>query len=182
MFAGIVADARANLRQKVILNLEFMVLLTSMFWLLRDYGLLGIAAAIGTGEIVRTFLYMRITHNDIGIRYRQLLAMYLPGLLNAAAVGVGILVVSLGLRAVGSPALVTLIAQIAMGGLALGIVVLRWPSSELHPHLQQGLNRLRNVAGLPTPIHASLARYATFLERQQPLFPSFEPLTSSLTP
>ncbi|UOR03669.1 lipopolysaccharide biosynthesis protein [Hymenobacter aerilatus] len=182
MFAGIVADARANLRQKVILNLEFMVLLTSLFWLLRDYGLLGIAAAIGTGEVVRTFLYMRITHNDIGIRYRQLLAMYLPGLLNAAAVGVGIMAVSLGLRSVGSPALLTLVAQIAMGGLALGVVVLRWPSSELHPHLQQGLNRLRKVAGLPTPLHASLARYAAFLERRQPLFPSFEPLTSSLTP
>ncbi|MBC8084948.1 MAG: lipopolysaccharide biosynthesis protein, partial [Hymenobacter sp.] len=106
LFAGVVADARANLRQKVLLNIEFMLLLTALFWLLKGYGLVGIAAAIGTGEVVRTFLYMRVTHHDIGLGYGRLLAMYLPGLFNAAVVGVSILAVSVLLRAGAIPPLV----------------------------------------------------------------------------
>lgn len=182
MFAGIVADARANLRQKVILNIEFMLLLTTLFWLLRDYGLTGIAAAIGTGEVVRTFLYMRVTHNDLDVAYPRLLAMYLPGLLNAAAVGAGILVVSSLLRPLVMPLLPLFLLQMLTGAVMLAVVMLRWPSAELRPGLQHLLTRLRNISALPAPGRALLARYEIFLEQNKALFPSFEPLSSSFTP
>jgi len=183
MFAGIVADARANLRQKIILNIEFMVLLASLFWFLHGYGLYGIAAAIGTGEVVRTFLYMRITHNDIGIPYRRLLAMYLPGLLNAMAVGLGILAVSVLLRSAGSPHLLTLLLQMLTGALVLGVVMLRWPSTELRPHLRQMLNKVIGMSKIPSSAQAQLARYAAYLERSEAVFPSFDTLpTKTFTP
>ncbi|AWM34163.1 lipopolysaccharide biosynthesis protein [Hymenobacter nivis] len=182
LFAGVVADARANLKQKIILNLEFMALLAGLFWGLKGYGLAGIAGAIGTGEVVRTFLYMRITHRDISIPYGRLFAIYKPGLLNAAAVGLGLLAVATLVRPLHAPALVALLAQIAAGALVLGAVVLRWPSDELRPMLQQGLGRLRGRASLPAGAHVRLARYAAFLERDASEFPVLEAFDNSLTP
>ncbi|AMJ67886.1 lipopolysaccharide biosynthesis protein [Hymenobacter sp. PAMC 26628] len=174
LFAGVVADARANLKQKTILNLEFMALLAGLFWGLKGYGLAGIAGAIGTGEVVRTFLYMRITHRDIGIPYGRLFAIYKPGVLNAAAVGLGLLAVATLVRPLHAPALVALLAQIAAGALVLGAVVLRWPSAELRPMLQQSLVRLRGLRQMPASAHPGLARYTAFLERRPSVSPVFE--------
>jgi O-antigen/teichoic acid export membrane protein len=180
MFAGIVADARANLGRKVVLNLQFMVVLASLFWLLQGYGLRGIAAAIGTGEIIRTFLYMRLTHHDLGLAYRRMLAMYLPGLLNAAAVGLGILAVSFLVRPLHLPYLLTLLAQMLTGAAVLGAVVLRWPSAELRPRLQQMLARVQTMSILPSRAHSLLSRYTTYLDQAGVFFPTFEPLSKTL--
>lgn len=180
LFAGVVADARANLRQKIILNLEFMALLAALFWLLKGYGLAGIAGAIGTGEVVRTFLYMRVTHRDIGIPYARLFAIYKPGGLNAAAVGLGLLAVALLLRPLHVPSLLLLLALMATGAAVLGAVVLRWPSAELRPVLRQGLARLRALRALPARAHQGLARYNLFLESQAIVFSAFDEAAAPL--
>jgi lipopolysaccharide exporter len=182
LFAGVVADARANLRQKVILNLEFMALLAGLFWLLRGYGLAGIAGAIGTGEVVRTFLYMRITHRDIGIPYKQLVAVYKTGLLNAAAVGIGLLMTAAAVRPLLLPPLLALLALMVVGALVLGGVVLRWPSAELRPLLQQVMRRLSGLSGLPSTAHQELGRYMVFLERRSASRLAFDTLDQPLAP
>jgi lipopolysaccharide exporter len=177
LFAGVVADARANLKQKIILNLEFMILLATLFWLLKSYGLAGIAGAIGTGEVIRTILYMRITHRDIKIPYPQLFGIYGPGVLNAAAVGLGLWGVAALVRPLHAPPLLALLALMATGAVVLSAVVLRWPSAELRPMLSQGLGRLRDLRTLPVGARARLTRYAAFLERQpaaSPVFDSFD--------
>ena len=180
LLAGVVADARANLHQKIILNLGYMVLLSTLFWSLKGYGLAGIAVGIGTGELVRTFLYMRVTHRDIGIPYLRLLAVYRPGLLNAAAVGLGLLAVATLVRPLHLPVVLTLLSLMAAGALVLSVVVLRWPSAELRPMLQQALGRLRGMSGLPAPAHQRLARYKAFLERQSGVFSSLDALDNPL--
>jgi lipopolysaccharide exporter len=182
LFAGVVADARANLKQKIILNLEFMVLLASLFWLLKGYGLAGIAGAIGTGEVVRTFLYMRITHRDIGIPYARLFTIYKPGMLNAAAVGLGLLAVATAVRPLHLPALVGLIMLMAAGALVLSIVMLRWPSTELRPMLHQGLARLQGMRTLPVSAQQRLASYAAFLESRSGVFTTVDVLDQTLVP
>lgn len=182
LFAGVVADARANLRQKVILNLEFMALLAGLFWLLKGYGLAGIAGAIGTGEVVRTFLYMRVTHRDIDIAYPRLLAVYKPGLLNAAAVGLGLLAVASLLRPLHAPALLALLVLMAAGALALGAAVLSWPSAELRPVLRQALARLQGLSALPPRARQGLGRYDAFLERRSGEMTGLEVLANPLMP
>ena len=181
LLAGVVADARANLHQKIILNLEYTVLLATLFWSLKGYGLVGIAVGIGTGELVRTLLYMRVTHRDIGIPYLRLLSVYKPGLLNASAVGLSLLAVATLVRPLHPPVVLTLVALMAMGALVLSAVVLRWPSAELRPLLQQALGRLHGLRGLPAPAHQRLAHYKAFLERQPGVFSSFDTLDNPLS-
>ena len=173
LLAGVVADARANLQQKVVLNLTFMALLTALFGGLKSYGLTGIAAAIGLGEVVRTFLYMRVTHHDIGIPYRQLLATYRPGLLNAVAAGLGLLAVATLLRPWLLPSLLVLLVLVATGALVLGAVLLRWPTAELHPLLRQAVGRAGGLGQLPAGTRPLLARYGRFLEARASLLASF---------
>ena len=163
MFAGIVADARANLHRKVVLNIEFILLLVSLFWLLKGYGIVGIAAAIGIGEAVRTFLYMRLTHQDLRVSYSALFALYLPGLRNALGVGVSILLASAGLRELGWPLLLVFGLQMLTGALALGASLLRWPTTELRPKLQQALQWLATAPLAPVWGRAWLRRYAKWL-------------------
>ena len=182
LFAGVVADARANLRQKIILNLIFMALLSGLFWALKGYGLAGIAGAIGTGEVVRTFLYMRVTHNDIGLPYGRLFGIYRAGALHAAAVGVGLLAVAVLLRPLHLPPLLALLALMATGAALLGAVVLRWPPVELRPVLAQALARLRGLAALPAGAHARLTHYAGFLERRPGVLAAFDDFDQPLIP
>ena len=182
LFAGVVADARANLRQKIVLNLEFMALLATLFWLLKGYGLAGIAGAIGTGEVARTFLYMRVTHRDLGIPYARLFAIYRPGVLNAAAVGLGLLAVAILLRPLHVPGLVALLALMATGAVVLGAVVLRWPSAELRPVLRQALGRLHRLRALPARARPGLARYAGYPDDQAAGFSAFDEFANPLVP
>jgi lipopolysaccharide exporter len=182
LFAGVVADARANLHQKIILNLEFTVLLGSLFWLLKGYGLAGIAGAIGTGEVVRTFLYMRITHRDINIPYLRLLAIYKPGFFNAAAVGLGLMAVATAIRPLSLPPLLALLVLMAAGAVVLGVVVLRWPSTELRPMLQQATGKLRSLRALPASMQPGLARYTDFLDRRPGVLAAFDALEQPLVP
>lgn len=163
MFAGIVADARANLHRKVALNLEAIILLVSLFWLMRGYGIVGVAAALGLGEAVRTLLYMRVTHHDLAVRYGALFGVYLPGLRNAAVVGTGILLASAALRPLGLPALLVFGLQMLTGALALGALLLHWPPPELRPGLQQALARVLDAARLPAWARPALRRYASHL-------------------
>jgi lipopolysaccharide exporter len=182
LFAGVVADARANLHQKIILNLEFTVLLGSLFWLLKGYGLAGIAGAIGTGEVVRTFLYMRITHRDINIPYPRLLAIYKPGLINATAVGLGLFAMAMLIRPLNLPPLAALLILMATGAVVLGVVVLRWPSTELRPMLHQAIGKLRGLRALPASVQPGLARYTNFLERRPGVLATWDAFEQPLVP
>ncbi|WP_210520977.1 lipopolysaccharide biosynthesis protein [Hymenobacter terricola] len=164
MFAGIVADARANLRRKVVLNVEFILLLVGLFWLLRGYGIVGIAAAIGIGEVVRTLLYMRITHKDLAVGYPALFAIYLPGLRNALVVGASILLASVALRGLDWPRLVVFGLQMLTGALALSGLLLRWPSPELRPMIIKALRRLDTTPRAPEWSRTGLRRYADWLD------------------
>ncbi|WP_310392818.1 lipopolysaccharide biosynthesis protein [Hymenobacter sp.] len=182
MFAGIVADARANLRRKVVLNVQFIGLLVGLFWLLRGYGVVGVAGAIGIGEVVRTLLYMRITHQDLAVRYSALFALYLPGLRNALVVGAGILLASAGLRGLGWPVLLVFGLQMLTGALALGALLLRWPPPELRPVLHRALLRLENTP-LSTPWSRSgLRRYADWLSPAPAARPETDFATSAPVP
>jgi lipopolysaccharide exporter len=160
MFAGIVADARANLHRKVLLNVQAIVLLVSLFWLLHGYGILGIAVAVGLSEAGRAVLYMRVTHHDLVVGYKALFGVYGPGLGYGAVVGASIWLLSAGVRPLGWATLVVFGLQMLTGALALAGLLLRWPPPELRPVLQRLLLRLSATPLSPAWTQGRLRRYA----------------------
>lgn len=178
LFAGIVADARANLSQKIFLNLQYISLLVVLFLGLYRFGMLGIAAAVGIGELVRAGLYMRLTHQDLHLSARQLLSVYVPGLRAALGVAVALLLASEILRPLHLPVLLTLLTQMGVGAATLAMLLLRWPSQELRPWLLRGLTALHRQAWAPASLRLGIGQYAAFLGQPHLLTP--DPVATSM--
>ncbi|MBF9236260.1 lipopolysaccharide biosynthesis protein [Hymenobacter sp. BT683] len=170
MFAGIVCDARATLRAKVNANLLALATLVGFFWLLHGYGLVGFAGALVLNEGVRTLLYMRLMHLDLGLSYRRLSAAYGPGLLHGAAVGVALGGASLALSYWALPAPTALALLMLGGALVLAMLMLAWPRPLLRRELHSLLSRLAvgQAPGAPGPATRALARYLQFLNQSAP--------------
>ena len=145
MFAGIVCDARAALRAKITANVLALATLVVFFGLLHGYGLVGFAAALVLNEVVRTGLFMRLMHHELGLSYPRLGAAYGPGLLHGAAVAAALAAASRGLAHGAWPAPVALALLLLSGAVVLTALMLAWP----HPLLRRELHGLlsRLVAG-----------------------------------
>jgi lipopolysaccharide exporter len=171
MFAGIVCDARATLRQKINLNLLALGSLVLLFGLLQGYGLLGFTWALVLNELVRTALYLRQMHTDLTAPYARLLGMYVPGLFHAAVVGGGLGLVSYGLHQLAWPAPLALAALMLTGAVVLGGLALALPLPQLRQALYDLLSRL-DLANASGRIPRLLYRYTHFLTRTRQAAPA----------
>jgi lipopolysaccharide exporter len=164
MFAGIVCDARATLREKIHINLLALASLIGFFGLLHGYGLPGFALALVLNEVVRMVLFMSLMHSDLATPYRRLIAVYGPGLLHAGAVGGGLWLLSQALAPLGWPAPLALAALMLGGALVLGPLLLAAPRPLLRTELHRLLSRL--APSSPSSRSARLLqRYVQFLDR-----------------
>lgn len=141
MFAGIICDAKAVLNPKIVLTLVFIIMICLFFYLLRGYGLVGFAAAIFLGELVRIILYQRLMNRVLEISYRQQISIYLPGLINGSVIAVVMYLISTAMRSGDSPLWLILAAQITSGGVLLGALTLLFPHKLLRLELQTILTR-----------------------------------------
>ncbi|QCR22812.1 lipopolysaccharide biosynthesis protein [Pontibacter sp. SGAir0037] len=141
MFAGIVCDAKAVLNPKIVLTVIFIVMICFFFYLLRGYGLVGFAAAIFLGELVRIILYQRLMNRVLEISYRQQISIYMPGLINGIVIAVAMYLVSTMMRGADLPLWLILGAQIAIGGILLGTLTLLFPHKLLRSEIQAILTR-----------------------------------------
>ncbi|RIJ34364.1 lipopolysaccharide biosynthesis protein [Pontibacter oryzae] len=142
MFAGIVCDAKAVLNVKIVLNIVFILVISGLFYLLREYGLVGFAFAVLIGEMVRMAMYQRVMLSVLQLPYRQQLSIYLPGVINGLLVALGIYLVSTLLRGADAPVLLVFAAQILTGAVLLLALTLLFPHKLLRAELQMVLNKM----------------------------------------
>lgn len=138
MFAGIVCDATASLRKKIILNVIYIQIILVLFYFLKDYGLKGFAAAIATGEIIKTFMYMYLMRQILIVDYKRLFSSYIPGIINGTVIGVILYLVTSSLHAAESPVLLVFSCQLIVGTALLLTLILFVP----HPVLKREINKL----------------------------------------
>jgi lipopolysaccharide exporter len=162
MFGGIVSDARARLREKTIIILQYLLVLPVLFWLLHGWGLIGYAVALNIGALLYAGLFMRLLHQDLDIPYRRLLRIYVPGVFNAAVVALVFAGVRLTLAPFALPPVVALLVLILVGTLVLGTLILVVPLPGLRRELCAFLDRLhpQSHSGATGRL---LARYVRFL-------------------
>lgn len=138
MFAGIVCDATASLKKKIILNVIYIQIILVLFYFLRDYGLKGFASAIATGEVIKTFMYMYLMRQILLVNYKQLFGSYIPGIINGVVVGGILYLVTSSLRSAESPLWLIFSCQVITGALLLLLLILIIP----HPVLKQEIASL----------------------------------------
>ena len=140
MFAGVVCDATATLTPKLWLNLGYTGLLVGLFYGLSRYGLLGVAAAVVTGEVIRTGLYLLLMRRVLAVTVADVLGAYVPGLVAGGLVAGGLLGLRLLLPPL--PAAVLLVAQMLTGAVLLLALAVGAPPARLRSVLHRLLGRV----------------------------------------
>lgn len=162
MFGGIVSDARARLREKTIIILQYLLVLPGLFWLLHGWGLMGYAVALNVGAVLYAALFARLLHQDLAIPYAQLLRLYVPGLVNAAVIGLVFGGLRLVLASLHLAPVLALAAFALTGALVLAALVFVVPLPGLRRELCSFLDRLSHQQ--PTSTSGRLlARYRRYL-------------------
>ncbi|KAA9339261.1 lipopolysaccharide biosynthesis protein [Hymenobacter busanensis] len=161
MFAGVVCDATATLSRKLLLNVVYTAVLAGLFVGLSRYGLLGVAAAVVLGELVRTLLYLGLMRRVLGLSPWAILRAYGPGLQAAATVSLAIGAVAYGTHGQGWPLPVVFGLEVVAGAVGLGVALLLLPS----PRLQEVVGRILSRLSLPQSgwaaglVHVLLRRF-----------------------
>lgn len=142
MFAGIVCDAKAVLNWKIVITITLIVVISGLFFLLRDYGLVGFGFALLISELVRIGMYQTLMKKILYLSYWKQLRVYLPGILNGAVVAIVVYLVSNLLRNMELPHLVILISQMIVGGFIFLAMILLFPHSALKEQLHMIFSKL----------------------------------------
>ncbi|AKD03920.1 lipopolysaccharide biosynthesis protein [Pontibacter korlensis] len=166
MFAGIVCDAKAVLNIKIVLNVVFILVIGGLFYLLREFGLVGFAFAVLIGELVRMAMYQRVMHRVLELSYRQQLSIYLPGVLNGVLVAGGIYLVSSLLRSADTPVAITFAAQALTGGVLLLVLTLLFPHKLLRAELQMVFNKMGMSGNGDSPISRIIQKYKVHILKE----------------
>jgi lipopolysaccharide exporter len=178
MFAGVVCDATATLMPKLWLNLLYVVLLTGLFMALSRYGLLGVAAAVVAGEVIRTVLYLGLMRRVLQVTAAEVLGTYVPGLLAGVLVAAGIATARTLLPIGLVPASLLLLLEIATGGLLLLTFTVGMPPGRLRRVLRHLLHRLlegSTSTGRAQQLLRSFATRLAHLDEAQPGRPAAAP-------
>jgi O-antigen/teichoic acid export membrane protein len=142
MFAGIVCDATASLKKKIILNIIYIQFIVALFFILKDFGLRGFAATVAIGEVVKTLMYMYLMKQILSVDYKRLFSSYLPGLINGTVIGVVLYLITASLRSTDSPVWIIFSCQVITGGILLIILMLLLPHPVLKTEIVKFLSRL----------------------------------------
>lgn len=166
MFAGIVCDAKAVLNWKIVITITLIVVISGLFFLLKDYGLVGFGFALLISEFIRIGMYQTLMRKVLEISYWQQLRVYLPGILNGLVVAIVVYLVSTMLRGLDWPLLVVLGVQAMTGAfIFLGMVVL-FPHPALKEQLHHILSRFGGQDNNTTFFGRLISRYRKTLVKK----------------
>lgn len=143
MFAGIVCDAKAVLNWKIVITITLIVVISGLFFLLQDYGLVGFGFALLVSEFVRIGMYQALMRKVLELSFWQQFRVYLPGLLIGAVVAVVVYLFSTLLRNMDLPLLAILVSQMIVGAVVFLVMVLLFP----HPALKEQLHMVLSRTG-----------------------------------
>jgi lipopolysaccharide exporter len=144
MFAGIVCDAKAVLNWKIVITITLIIIISGLFYLLQDYGLVGFGFALLISEFVRIGMYQTLMRKILEISYWKQLRVYLPSLLIGAAVSIAVYLASTLLRSLDIPLIAILIAQMIIGAVIFLVMVVLFP----HPALKEQLHMILSRTGV----------------------------------
>ncbi len=143
MFSGIVCDSTAQLKQKFILNLFFIVVLISSLFSAVPWGLIGFAWALLFTEIIRNIAYGFLMNKILKVNVYEYIEIYLPSFSVASFVCFSIFGIKFMGDVLGLPMLIKLLLEIMMGGVSLILGVWFLPASVLRNRLVELMIKLK---------------------------------------
>jgi O-antigen/teichoic acid export membrane protein len=143
-FGGVVCEATAKLNIKLFMQIVYIIILGTFFFLLSGFGILGFATALVIGEFVRFVAYILITSRICRIMSSELIQAYLPSIISSLIIGPLIYFVAFFLREYNIPILLEFIVEIMVGLILLIVLFICNPQKILREEI---LDRLK-IAGI----------------------------------
>ncbi|QHT69804.1 lipopolysaccharide biosynthesis protein [Rhodocytophaga rosea] len=116
---GIVCEATATLNVKAIFQIFYISLLTILYFILKEYELVGIAMSFIVAELFMIIAYTIITKKLLQYTVSEILQAIAPGMLTGIIAGISIYTITIFLKNHSLPLLIILSAQIVTGALCV---------------------------------------------------------------
>jgi O-antigen/teichoic acid export membrane protein len=114
-FGGVVCEATATLNIKLFMQIVYIIILGTFFFLLNGYGIIGFATALVIGEFVRFVAYIFITSRICRIMPSEFIQAYLPSIISSLIIGSLIYFIALFLREYNTPKLLEFLVEMTVG-------------------------------------------------------------------
>lgn len=163
--SGIICDATANLKPKLIINVLYIFIISFFFYIFRSWGLEGFATGLLVSGIVRNIMYLIVLRRVINIDYVKYYLILTPAIVVGLVVGACIYATTLFCNYMQFNSFLGLALQACAGGVALVATVLFVPL----PYFNKELKWL--VAKFADRKHSAavakmVGRYADYLEKR----------------
>ncbi len=141
-FGGIVCEATARLKAKLIFQSFYIILLLLFFLLFYNEGIMGIAKSILLAEVIRHVFYIFTVRKIFTLNFSEILSSYYPGLLSGLITGIVIFLVTAFLKSLSFSNIYILALQILSGLVAiiLSIFLNKSIKSEINDKLGKLIN------------------------------------------
>jgi len=151
--AAVTCEATARLNIKIQIQVLHIGLLVLFFWLLFDYGLVGIAIGFLMAECVRHVAYALTVHRALEMSWANQMRAYGPALTNALVIGGVLYGVSAATTAAGWPLAGRFALELGVSALLLAGLILYGPLASVRDDIGRMLDRLA-----PGPVTTRLVR------------------------
>ncbi len=120
---GVACEATATLNIKFLIQTAYLVILGTLFYFLKNLGIVGFAMAVVIAEFIRHIGYIFVMERLFQINTREMFRSYQTGLLSSLIVGISICSVAFLLRQANSPIWLSFSVEFVIGVSVLSSVL-----------------------------------------------------------
>ncbi|TAH20081.1 MAG: lipopolysaccharide biosynthesis protein [Cytophagales bacterium] len=165
MQSGIICDATANLRPKLIINILYIFIIAFFFYIFRSWGLEGFAMGLLVSEVIRNIMYLVLLRRIINVDYIKYYLILTPAIIVGTAVGVCIYLTTLFCNYAQFNPFSGLALQVCVGGIALATTILFIPLPYFSEELKWLVTKFANRSH-SARIAKIIEKYIVFLEKR----------------
>lgn len=119
----VVYEAKAVLNIRIFTQIGYILFLGTLFYLVKDYGIIGFASALVMGAFIRHIVYIFIARLKLDIKIKDIFISYMPALISGSVVGGSIYLTALFLRRAGLHTSLVLIVELITGFVLLIVML-----------------------------------------------------------
>jgi len=139
-FGGVVCDATATLNIKLLMQAIYVIILSTLFYLMRGLGIREFAMAIVFAEFIRYLAYLFIVKQICKITPMEYVHAYLPSIVSSLIIGISIYFVASILRPLDVPVSWLFMVEFIVGLGLLSIMFFYGPQQTLREEIRGRLD------------------------------------------
>jgi lipopolysaccharide exporter len=136
-FGGVVCEATATLNIKLLMQIIYVIILSTVFYMIKDLGICEFSLAIVFAELIRFLAYLCIVKRICGITASDYVHAYVPAFISALIIGISIYFIAFLLRNFNVPLLLLFATEFITGLGLLMIVFLYGPQGRLRERVRE---------------------------------------------